>query len=205
MKHTNRIQWLSLIALLSFILPSAALEEREFKSADKSKSFTATLIDYNEAKKTVTVTLKNGSQKRFALAILSEEDQKYVIDSADDLAVSRSVNVSFKEIKGETTRSKAGLVRTQSTPTSYEIQVYNRSDTVIEELEVRYSLYYCVGSSNATGPRHTPKVLKGSLIYPKLFGKYTETRPTSEITLIRESKKGVAPPVPSGGGGRGGG
>ncbi|MCP5536290.1 MAG: hypothetical protein H7A51_08670 [Akkermansiaceae bacterium] len=201
MKNTKHMKWLSLVAMLSFSLPAAALEEREFKSSDESKSFTATLTDYNAARKTATVTLKNGIVKSFDLSLLSEEDQKYVIDSADELAVSRSVSVSFKEVKGETTRTKSGLVRTRSTPTSYEIQVYNRSDKVIEDLEIRYSLYYCVGSSSATGPSHTPQVLKGSLIYPKLFGKYNETRATSEVVLIRESKKGVAPPVPSGGGG----
>lgn len=205
MKNTKRKQWLSLMTLLALALPCAALEEREFKSADESKTFTATLTDYNSAKKTVTVMLKNGSKKSFSIEVLSAADQKYVKASAAELAVARAVNVTFKEVKGKTARTKAGLVKTQSTPTSYDIQVYNRSDEIIENLEVRYSFYYCVGSSSATGPRHTPKVQKGSLVFPKLFGKYNETRQTTQIAIIRESKKGVAPPVPSGGGGGGGG
>ena len=73
---------------------------------------------------------------------------------------------------------------------------------MVEDVDVRYSYYYCVGSSSATGPRHTPKVQKGVLSYPKMFGQYNETRETAQINLINESKKGVAPPAS---GGRGGG
>lgn len=203
MKQTKRTRWLSLIALLSLVLSSAAIEQRQFKSADETKTFTATLIEYKDSTRTVTVRLKSGGSKRFSIDLLSADDQKYVMDSAEELAVSRSVHVSFKEVKGDTSRSKAGRVRTQSTPISYEIQVYNRSDQVIKDVEVRYSFYYCVGSSSATGPRHTPKVQKGSLIYPKLFGKYNETRHTADVVLVRESQKRILPP--SGGGGAGGG
>ncbi len=99
MKHNNRTQWLSLIALLSLVLPSAALEQREFTSADETKTFTATLIEYKEANRTVAVRLKSGGTKRFSIDLLSADDQKYVMESADELAVSRSVDVSFKEIK----------------------------------------------------------------------------------------------------------
>jgi hypothetical protein len=203
MKYNKRTQWLSMIALLSLVLPSAALEQRLFKSADQTKTFTATLLEYNEAKRTVAVRIKGGDSKRFSIDLLSADDQKYVMGSAGELAVSRSVNVSFKEVKGETARSKSGRVRTSSTPISYDIQVYNRSDQVIKDLEVRYSFYYCVGSSTVNGPRHSPKVQKGSLIYPKLFGKYNETRPTANVVLVRESQKKILPP--SGGGGRAGG
>ncbi len=205
MKASKRMQWLALSALISLALPSQALEQRTFHSAtDSSKSFEAELTGYDPIKQIVSVTLKSGKAQRFSLALLSEEDQKYVKDHAVILAVGRDVDISFKEVKGDVTRTKQGLVRSRSTPISYEIAVYNRSDQIIKDLEVRYSLYYCVGSSSATGPSHTPKLLKGTLTYPKLFGKYNETRTTSEIVIIRESKKGVAPPVPSGGGGGGG-
>ena len=198
-------KWWTLVALAAFALPCSGLEQRKFQNADKSKSFMATLIDYNGAKKTVTVTLANGKKSLFKLSLLSEEDQKYVQSQADVLAVSRSIDVTFTEVKGDTEKNRAGLIRTSKTPTNYKIQVYNRSNKVIENLEVKYSYYYCVGSSSATGPRHTPKLAKGTITYPKLFGKYTETRETSKVDLIRETKKGVAPPVPSGGGGAGGG
>ncbi|BDS05160.1 hypothetical protein NT6N_02000 [Oceaniferula spumae] len=201
-KHSS---WLSLLALIALGLPCSALEQRRFQNADKTKSFQATLVDYNEAGKTVTVTLENGKTSKFSIDLLSPEDQKYVEAQSDVLAVSRSIEVTFTETKGETTRTKSGLVRSSTTPTHYKIMVYNRSDKVVENLKVNYSYYYCLGSSSATGPRHTPQVKTGTLVYPKLFGKYNETRETAKIDLIRASKKGVAPPVPSGGGAAGGG
>ncbi|MFK7911451.1 MAG: hypothetical protein AB8F34_12755 [Akkermansiaceae bacterium] len=190
-----------LLTSLVMILPLSALEEREFHNTDRSKSFRATLADYDEAKGLVTVQLATGKTKRFAMKLLSEEDQKYIKANSEMLVVARAFDVKFKEVKGETTRTKAGLIRTRKTPTSYQVQLYNRSKKIVEDVDVRYSYYYCVGSSSATGPRHTPKVKKGVLGFPKMFGQYSESRETAQVDLIRESKKGVAPPVPSGGGG----
>ncbi len=194
-------KYLPLVALLAVSPLSEALELRQFKNTDGTKSFTATLANYNPKSKQVTVNMENGRTKRFSIKLLSQEDQKYVLDSLDELAICRSVSVSFKEVKGETTRRKTDLVRTSTTPTAYQIELYNRSDQIIRDLEVRYSFYYCVGSSSYNGPRHTPKVITGTIFYPKLFGKYHETRKTAEVVLVREVKKGIAPPVPSGGGG----
>lgn len=200
MKTSCRIHWLTMIAFVLLVVPSSALEQRTFHSSnDKSKSFEAELTGYDPIKKMVSVTLKSGKAKRFSLALLSEEDQKYVRAHAVILAVGRDVDITFKEAQGDVTRTNKGLIRSRSTPTSYAITVYNRSDQIIKDLEVRYSFYYCVGSSSASGPRHSPKVQKGTLNYPKLFGKYNETRKTSEVVIIRESKKGVSPPVSGGG------
>ncbi|MBT8036997.1 MAG: hypothetical protein KJO21_05585 [Verrucomicrobiae bacterium] len=206
-KSISPIFGYSLIALLSlvYVLPSAAFEQRLFYSAkDKSKSFEAKLLDYDPIKKVVRVTLKSGKTTSFALSLLSEEDQEYVRSHAVILAVGRDVKLSLKEIKGEVEHSKDGLIRRSATPRSYEVSVYNRSDQIIEDFEVRYSFYYCVGSSSVNGPKHSPQVQKGTLLYPKLFGKYTETRTTSEVVMIRENKKRVDPPARSGGRGGGG-
>lgn len=199
MTHTHRTKWLSLMAIVSLTLPSGALEDREFHSADKKQSFTAALLDYNPSKKSVTVVMKGGGEKIFSLDLLSKEDQAYVKANADVLEVAREVRVTFKEVKGETTRTKKGLIRRRSTPTGYAISVSNRSDRILKNVKVKYSFYYCVGSSSATGARHTPKVKTGTLDYPKMFEKYTETRKTPVVVLIHESKKGVSPPVSGGG------
>ncbi|MGB0992047.1 MAG: hypothetical protein ACPG32_06215 [Akkermansiaceae bacterium] len=205
MRKIAKTKWISFFAMAALTLPGLALEKRKFHNADKSKSFSATLTAYNPTKKTVTVQFKSGKSSTFSIEKLSADDQKYVKDNADVLAVSSNLIISFKEVKDKTQRTKSDRVRTATTPTAFDIKVYNRSDTPIENLEIRYSYYYCVGSSSASGPRHTPKVSKGTLTFPKMFGKYTETRTTEKVALIRESKQGKAPPVPSGGGGGGGG
>lgn len=185
---------LTILALCAFALPAAALEKREFKNADGSKSFTAELIDYNAKKKRVTVRKKNGRKSTFPISLLSEEDKQYVIKNADVIRVARAVKVKFTEVKGKVTRDRGDLIRSRTTPTGYQITVSNSSNKKIENLEIHYSYYYCVGSSRPGGPKHTPKVEKGVLTYPKLFGKYSETRESTMIDLIQENKK------PEGGG-----
>jgi hypothetical protein len=188
-----------MLALVSMALPSAALEQREFHSQDKTKSFYGRLMEYSTSSKTVTVRLKNGKTQRFKISLLSEEDQKYVLDNLDTLAVMRSVSVKFKEITEKPVRTKEGRIRTSTTPTYFDLTVYNRSKTSIENLELRYNYYYCVGSLDPQGAKHTPKVLKGTLQFDKIFGQDTITMPTAVVKIVRASKKGVAPPVPSGG------
>ena len=58
------------------MLPSLALEERKFVSADGSKSFQATLVDYDEAKGLVKVEMKSGKIVRFSMDLLSKDDQE---------------------------------------------------------------------------------------------------------------------------------
>ena len=193
---------LLLTALLA--LPALALEERKFFSVDGSKSFEGTLSDYDAAKGMVKVLMKSGKTKQFSLNLLSKKDQDYIKQNADTLQIARNFDLRFKEFKEKTTLTKKGLVRTNTTPTGFEVQLYSRSKKVIEGVSVRYYFYYCVGSSSAEGPRHTPKRIKGELDFPKMYDQYTETRKTAQVNLIRESKKGVAPPVRIGGGGGGG-
>ena len=194
-----------MIALLSLTLPCVALEQREFHSSDNSQSFNGQLTDYDAAKKVVTVKLKNGKDSTFKLSLLSEDDQKYVLNNQVSLSAIKGLNVTFKEIKEKSTRTEEGLIRTTIAPTYYDVTVYNRSKTPIRELKLNYHYYYCVGTLVAGGPRHMPKVQTGSLIFDKLFGQDTATLKTSAIDIIRASKKGVSPPVRGGGGGGGGG
>ena len=194
-----------MLALVSLTLPSAALEQRAFHSVDKTKLFYGLLTDYNPAKKSVTVRMKNGQFKQFKISLLSEEDQEYVLASQGELAVNQGLRVSFKEVKDKSTRTKKGLIRTSTVPTYFDVTVYNRSKTPIEGLKLRYSYYYCIGTLTSGGPKHSPQVAKGVLAFTKIFGQDTSTLQTAKIDIMRASKKGVAPPAPSGGGGGGGG
>ena len=163
------------LLLLALIASTAtAFEQRKFYNADRTKSFLATLADYDEAKSSVTVRLESGKKKRFNIKLLSKKDQEYIKKNAQILFVSRSFDVRFKEVKGDVTRSKSGLIRTRKTPTSYSVELYNRSKNIVENVDIRYTFYYCVGSSSASGPRHSPKVMKGVLSFPKMYGQYSD-------------------------------
>lgn len=204
MKYTYRKRWLSMLAFVCLVLPSAALEDRTFHNKDKSQSFSGRLTGYKASSKIVTIRLSKGGVRRFKLGLLAADDQKYVLKNQDTLAVIGGVSVSFKEIKEKSTRTKKGLIRTSTVPTHYNVTVYNRTKTPIEDLELRYSYYYCVGTLTAGGPKHTPQVANGSLVFDKLYDQDTATLKTKTIDIVRSSKKGVAPPISGGGGGGGG-
>jgi len=193
MKNTLRKRWLSMIALLSLALPCAALEQHEFHSNDDSQSFHGQLTDYDAAKKAITVKLKNGKESKFKLSMLSADDQKYVLGNQVALSAIKGLSVSFKEVIEKATRTAEGLIRTSVTPTYFDVTVYNRTKTPIRNLKLNYHYYYCVGSLEAGGARHTPKVTTGSLEFDKLFGQDTATLKTSTIDIVRASKKGVSP------------
>ncbi len=53
-------------------------EKRTFRSADGTKSFTATLTGYDQESGTVTVRRPDGSTVKFKIDVLSEEDRQYV-------------------------------------------------------------------------------------------------------------------------------
>lgn len=204
MKSTKRKRWLALLALVSMALPSAAFEQRAFYSKDKTQTFSGCLTDYDATKKSVTVKLKNGQKKRFNLNFLSEDDQKYVLGHQDTLAVGKGLSVSFKKMRDKSTRTKEGLIRTSVIPTYYDVTIYNRTKTEIDDLELRYSYYYCIGTLAPKGPKHTPHIARGMLSCGKIYGQDTLTLQTAKIDIIRASKKGVAPPVSGGRGGGGG-
>jgi len=189
-----------MIILFSFALPCGALEQHKFFNNDNSQSFYAELTGYDAAKQVVTVKLENGKKSKFKLSLLSEGDQKYVIHNQVTLVAVKRLEVSFKEVKGKKTRTKEGLIRTSVTPISYNVTVYNRSKTPIKDVKLNYHYYYCVGTLTPGGPKHTPKVTTGGLVFNELAGQDTAVLTTSAIDIIRASKKGVPPPNRGGGG-----
>lgn len=175
---------LTLLALLAFVLPLNALERRTFFSQDKKKSFVATLYAFNEKAQTVTVTTKNGGTKSFPLKLLSEECRAYVQSKKDLLYVAKSVKLSISEEKDP----KVG----KGIPTYFNISVANRGARVLEDVTLKYTLYYRRGSiDEATTELMTQD---GELSTGKLYKSDTMLLSTAKIDIVRDSRR------PSGGG-----
>ncbi|MCP5534750.1 MAG: hypothetical protein H7A51_00775 [Akkermansiaceae bacterium] len=169
---------LTALATIAFALPSQAIESRTFYSADKSKSFEATLSAYDAKNKTVTVTYASGNTVSFPLSLLSEECQKYVLSKKDLLAIARYVRLKFEEIK-----VKGGG---DAVDTGYAIEVYNSSKRPVETVTLKYTLYYNQGDLNKGGT--IEKTRSGTLATGKLYDGDTITVETSKVSIIRKSK-----------------
>lgn len=181
---------LSLCAWCLLAMPGFTSELRTFSSADKSKTFEGVLIAYNSKNDIVQVRRK-GARKTssFKLEMLSAEDQKYVKSQEAVLKVASAIAIDMVAWKGEAVTQRGETVKITTTPVAYEIEVANRSDDLIKDLEVRYTIYYSKDSENGAAIERT---LESSFEIEQLFAKYEDITRTDEINLekYRRSKSG---------------
>ena len=175
---SKQLQLLSLLATLAFALPSQAIEQRTFYSADKSKSFEATLTGYNASKKTVMVVYASGKKSSFPLSVLSKECQDYVFANQDLLIIAKSVRLKFKEVK-----VKGGG---DGVATGYAIEVNNSGKRAIDDLTLKYTLYYRQGDLKKGGS--VAKTKTGTLTTGKIYDADTLTVETYKVDIVRKSK-----------------
>lgn len=173
-----KLKHLIAMTLLAVALPSQALEQREFHSADQSKSFKATLTGYNAKTKTVTVTMGAGQTKSFKLDILSPDCQKYVLAQQQALAIAKSVRLTIDEEKG----AKAG----DEVPTGYSIEVRNNGKMSLDEVTLNYTLYYDQGDLVKGGT--VSKTKTGTLTTGKMYSSDTITVSTAKVGIVRKIK-----------------
>ena len=76
----------TLLLVSFFLIIPVNAEQHLFHNAEKTKTFTAELTDYNAKSGIVSVKVKNARLKRFSINLLSIDDQKYVIEKAKRLA-----------------------------------------------------------------------------------------------------------------------
>lgn len=175
---------LLLLISLALALPSLAIAPRTFKNADKSKSFEATLTAYDAKNDRVTVVFPSGSKKSFPVSILCQEDQDYIQANKDMLIISNSVRLKFDEVKDE----QVG----DGVPTGYIIEVFNSGKRAIENITLKYTLYYSQGDLNKGGT--VDKTATGVVTTGKMFDSDTLTVETAKVDIVRKIK----PPVGGG-------
>ena len=92
--------------------------------------------------------------------------------------IARYVSLDFEEVKGK----KSG----DSIPTHYAVEVINRGQNAIEDVEVKYTLYYRQGNLNKGGTDE--KTYSGTISTGKLFDTDSITLETKSIDIVRKSK-----------------
>lgn len=173
-----KTKYLLLFATLSLALPLQALEQTTFYNTDKSKSFAATLVGYNAKTKMVSVKMSSGAQKNFKMSVLAKETQDYVISKEDRLAIGKSVRLKFTEVKQK--GSGDGVA------TSYAIEVRNAGKKAIQDVNLKYTLYYSQGDLEQGGT--VAKTKSGNLSTGKIYDADTLTVSTQSVQIVRASK-----------------
>jgi hypothetical protein len=111
--------------------------------------------------------------------VLSEECQKYVLSKQDLLAIARYVRLDFEEVKAK----RSG----DAVPTHFDIEVYNRGKSSIEDVQLKYTLYYKQGNLSKGGT--DTQTSSGSLSTGKIYDGDSITVSTEKINIIRTIKK----------------
>jgi hypothetical protein len=80
----------------------------------------------------------------FSIDLLSEADQKYVIEQGKLLAVFKNIEISLKEFREESEKKTSERIEYRVAPCGYVITLNNRSAQDFKKLEVKYTIYYAV-------------------------------------------------------------
>ena len=170
-----------LVGLLSGT-SSAVLKERTFYSADKSKSFAATLTGFNEEKGQVRVRTTKGRDMTFKLGVLSEECQTYVSTNASKVAVASSLDISFKEAKSDKSKGSS------SQDYRFDVTFYNKSETILENVAIDYTVYY-KKDNIVRGKKVEERTSTGTFDIAELDPNYRTTASTKAIPIVKKTIK----------------
>lgn len=165
---------------LCFCVTTLSAELRNFESADGSKTFSAELIGYDSKTKMVTVILQRKTQN-FSIDLLSEDDQKYVIETGKQLAVINNIVITIKEFSENSEKKTSERVEDRVTPSGYVISLNNRSAQDFKKLEVKYTIYYAV--QGYIEPDRKVETLTGDLTYDLASNKSKELN-TKTVNIV---------------------
>ncbi|MGB0991510.1 MAG: hypothetical protein ACPG32_03475 [Akkermansiaceae bacterium] len=169
--------------LFTLLIGLCSGEVRRFQNADETKSFFGELVDYDAKKKLVTVKLQKGNKKiKFALNILSEDDQKYVLNNADRVAVANNIEITLKKFSDKSKKELKPRIVNRVHPSGYTIQVNNRSKKVISNITLNYTLYYAV--QDYLKPERKDETKEGSLTIEKIVAQRKQTHKTETIDIV---------------------
>jgi hypothetical protein len=119
-------------------------EGRVFHNVDGTKNFEAELTGYDGTSKLVSVKLENGRMQQFLIDVLSKEDQAYVLENADRLALANDLSIVLKIFRGESRKTEKDRITDHIYPTGYTISIRNRGRNGFENVTLDYTLFYKV-------------------------------------------------------------
>jgi hypothetical protein len=183
------ISKIAFVALLVLTSPARCEEAwRTFENADGSRSFTAKLIAYDQARETATVTLKDGGkQLTFALKVLKEEDQAFVKEHAQQLAAQSSLRFKFDKFMDETGESESGDTTVTTYNGGYRVALSSYATGSIKDVEVEHLVIWRKDSFEGMGE---DQVVHGTQRLDNLIAGLTETVTINGIQMESRVKKG---------------
>ena len=170
-------------------------ELHRFTSADGSKSFRGTLMEFDSNSNSVKVLHQQGKVMSFKMSLLSGKDQEYIKERAPILAAVKGLRIDTDMNRKTGTTRAAGDWLCETALYSYDVMLENTLTEAIEGVEFEYSIFIERERRNV---ENRTEVVSGSHSISTFLGYGDENFTTTEVTLENWSDN---PPIPSGGGG----
>ena len=157
------------------------------------------LLEFGALNETVVVRRADGRVVKFKIGLLSEEDQDYVRSRGPLLTAAKGLSVSADLDRMKSAKTQKGRWTQITTPYSYQIELENSLDKVIEGASIEYVIFCERNRKDSTKP--AIERIEGSTEISMILAQDEENVTTTEIVLEEWSDN---PPIPSGGRGGGG-
>jgi len=171
-----------LLIFLGLLLgASTDADIRRFQSKDGTKDFTGELTGYDPETGTVSVKM-NGRVANFNISLLSDEDQEYVKEVGEVLALVNQIEITLTEYRGKPTKKEEDRITDRIYPSGYDVRLSNKSRQTFEDLELTYTVYY--GEQDYLKEERKTKELEGKMKFPVLAPLRSETLQTEPVPIV---------------------
>jgi len=177
-RHSSILITLVCTCILTLALQA---EMHRFKSADGSKDFIGELTGYDPKTKKVSVKINRRVQS-FNLELLSEEDQKYVIEHGESLALANDIDISLDSFTDKYVKKKEKRIEDRIYPSGYEVKLSNRSRRTFEDIKLSYTIYY--GVQDYLKPERKTEESSGELVCKTLTSLGSTTLRTETVSIV---------------------
>lgn len=172
-------------------------EMRTYTSKDGQKTFRGDIVDYDAETKKVKMRMARGKMMEFPIAILSKEDQKFVIDQAPVILAHKSLSVETKHYSKLAGKNKPaqGQWHWVKYEHNYIITIENSRNEMLKDVEVEYTFFV---ERNRREYQNKIEKISGTGTIDLVLPNGTETITTKSANLELWSDN---PVMPAGGGG----
>lgn len=171
------------------ITADASDEWRTFTSADGARSFKGQLVAFDKGTETVTVNNSKRQHLSFNIDVISDDDQDYVNENADNLPPDANLKIRFDELFDRTDFQRgAEKTKTKTYDGGYTIHVNSFTPRLISEAEVEYVMIY---RKDKVDGNYSDTVVRGSetVVIPPNSSASVETE---TVDLVNYYKAGTA-------------
>lgn len=178
----TRFSQTTLVAACLLLMASGLhAEKHRFESADGTKNFIGELTGYDPKTQMVSVKI-NRRVQTFKIDLLSEDDQKYVMEHGERLAIVNDLDITLDDFAEKSTKRKKERIEDRVYPSGYEIKISNRSRRNFENLKLRYTIYY--GVQGYLEPDRETKTKEGELLCKMVTKLGSTTLRTETVEIV---------------------